>query len=231
MIAIAPLHPVRSHFPPLCSHRHVLWPVRAALKAAEDSLEHERRRSAVADACAAEVGLRTQMSSKCFYQIHVIIQAISAKEASDALASKLQQQLQAACAKRSAAPPTSSAAKLEQQILGDAEGSHHHSASSSEAEAALAGLWGGGGSVSGARAWGGADVDKQLREMKNRVQVLQMELVDARLQLERCAENEGRLNAQLQRLLSENDTALVMLGQVCAEFVMFVRCHLQFYFL
>jgi Tfp pilus assembly protein FimV len=151
------------------------------------------------------------------HQINIIIQAVSAKEASDALVSKLQQQLQAASAQSTAASATS--AKLEQQILGDADGGHHHSASFaaslSEADAALAGLWGGGGIVAGTRAWGGADVDKQLREVKNRVQVLQMELVDARLQLERCAENEGRLNAQLQRLLSENDTALVMLGQVC----------------
>jgi hypothetical protein len=148
---------------------------------------------------------------------------MSSKEASDALVSRLQQQLQVAAAEGTSASATSTATKLEQQILGvplgdAANGTYHHSASFgaslSDSDSALAGLWGGGSSITGSRVWGGADGDKQLREMKNRVQVLQMELVDARLQVERCVENEGRLNAQLQRVLSENDTALVMLGQV-----------------
>ena len=56
-----------------------------------------------------------------------------------------------------------------------------------------------------------------MRAMKSSVQVLQMELMDARQQAERSAENEGRARAQLQRVLSENDAALVMLGQVFAE--------------
>jgi hypothetical protein len=81
----------------------------------------------------------------------------------------------------------------------------------------LAGLWGGAGALTAARAWESGDGDRQMRAMKSSAQVLQMELMDARQQAERSAENEGRARAQLQRVLSENDAALVMLGQVFAQ--------------
>lgn len=97
---------------------------------------------------------------------------------------------------------------------------HRHLATSSaahhEADSALAGLWGGSGNITASRAWdsGSLDGDRQLRAMKNSMQVLQLEVIELRTQLERSAENEGRLRAQLQRVLLENDAALVMLGQV-----------------
>ena len=45
---------------------------------------------------------------------------------------------------------------------------------------------------------------------------LQMELAEARQMAERGGESEGRLRAQLQRVVEENDAALVLLGQVSA---------------
>jgi hypothetical protein len=107
-------------------------------------------------------------------------------------------------------------------MLGDADRSHRHILASSgaahEADAALAGLWGGSGNGVAARAWdsGPADGDRQLRAMKSSIQLLQIELMDVRQQAERSAESEARVRAQLQRVLSENDAALVMLGQVRA---------------
>ncbi len=119
------------------------------------------------------------------------------------------------------ASASSSAAKLEKQIMGNNDGgSVRHpvllSSSQNDADSALAGLWGGSSIVASSRGVESGDGDRQLRAIKSSVQVLQMELADARLQSERSAENEGRLRTQLQRVMTENDAALVMLGQVCS---------------
>ncbi len=148
---------------------------------------------------------------------------MNAKEAAEAVVSKLQQQLQVAALASAAASAAASTAKLEHQNFGDSDNGHQRFAAVSavqhDADSALAGLWGGSGIVAPARAWdsGSADGDRQLRAMRNSVQALQMELIDVRQQAQRSAENEGRLRAQLQRILAENDTALVMLGQVGAQ--------------
>ena len=88
----------------------------------------------------------------------------------------------------------------------------------SSADSALAGLWGGGGSssVAAARGWDSGDSERQLRAMKSSMHALQMELAEARQMAERGGESEGRLRAQLQRVVEENDAALVLLGQVSA---------------
>ncbi len=136
-----------------------------------------------------------------------------AKEISETLVSKLQQQLQVMSLENTAA---SSSAKLERQLLGDVENSSNRSSSASQndADSALSGLWG-GAAASRARDLG--DGDRQLRSVKSSLQVLQIELAEARLQSQRSAESEERLRVQLQRVMSENDAALVMLGQVCCS--------------
>ena len=192
--------------------------VRVELKALEVSLEQERARSAVADACTAEVGVHAHESTN-FKRFNAAIQAVHAKEISEALISKLQNQIQAMSLESAAMSASSSAEQHGQRMLGDAVNSHHlHAASLStpqdDPDSALAELWGAGSKISAYRARDSGDGDRQLRSMKSSVQVLQMELADARLQSERSLENEGRLRAQLLRVTSENDAALVMLGQV-----------------
>ncbi len=156
-----------------------------------------------------------------FEDVNAAIQAVHAKEISETLVSKLQKQLQAMSLESATTSASCSAAKHEQRMLGDADNCHHlHamslSAPQDDADSALAGLWGASSSISAHRARDSGDSDRQLRSMKSSVQVLQMELADARLQSERSLESEGRLRAQLQRVISENDAALVMLGQVCS---------------
>ena len=126
---------------------------------------------------------------------------------------KLQQQLQVMSLEITAA---SSSAKLEKQMLGDVENSSNRSSSApqNDADSALSGLWGG---AAASRARDSGDGDRQLRSVKSSVQVLQIELAEARLQSQRSAESEERLRVQLQRVMSENDAALVMLGQVCCS--------------
>jgi hypothetical protein len=86
--------------------------------------------------------------------------------------------------------------------------------SQNHVDSELAELWG-GSSIGAPRDWQSADSDRQLRVVKSSLQVLQMELADARQQALRSVESENQLRAQLQRVLLENDAALVMLGQVC----------------
>ena len=151
---------------------------------------------------------------------HNFYQAIHAKEISEGLISKLREQVRTMTLETSASA-SSSAAKLEKQIVGNNDGgSVRHpvllSSLQNDADSALAGLWGGSSIVAASRGLESGDGDRQLRAIKSTVQVLQMELADARLQSERSAENEGRLRTQLQRVMTENDAALVMLGQVCS---------------
>jgi hypothetical protein len=140
---------------------------------------------------------------------------VHAKEISEILVSKLQQQLQVMSLESTAA---SSSAKLEKQMLGDVENSSIRSSSTqqNDADSALAGLWG-GSNAAAARVRDSGDGDRQLRSFKSSVPVLQIELAEARLQSQRSAESEERLRGQLQRVMSENDAALVMLGQVCCS--------------
>ena len=63
-----------------------------------------------------------------------------------------------------------------------------------------------------------------MRAMKSSMHALQMELAEARQMAERGGDSEGRLRAQLQRVVEENDAALVLLGQVSAVAVASVWC-------
>ena len=101
---------------------------------------------------------------------------------------KLQQQLQVMSLEITAA---SSSAKLEKQMLGDVENSSNRSSSApqNDADSALSGLWGG---AAASRARDSGDGDRQLRSVKSSVQVLQIELAEARLQSQRSTERERR---------------------------------------